>query len=86
MVVTGDIRGAARQSLINLSAVLGEAGLSLDNVVKTTVFLIDLKDFAAVNEVYAEFFKPPYPARSCVQVAALPKAASVEIEAIAARK
>ncbi len=84
-VVTCDIRNATRQVLTNLTAVLGEAGLTLTNVVKTTVFVIDIKEFSAVNDVYAEFFKPPYPARACVQVAALPKGASVEIEAIATR-
>jgi len=85
VVVTNDIRAAARQSLTNLAAVLGETGLTLRDVLKTTVFVTDLNDFAAVNEVYAEFFKPPYPARACVQVAALPKAAPVEIDAIAVR-
>jgi len=85
VVVTDDIRAATRQSLVNLSAVLGETGLTLANVLKTTVYVTDLKDFAAVNDVYAEFFKPPYPARACVQVAALPKSAPVEIDAIAIR-
>ena len=85
VVVTNDIRAATRQSLTNLAAVLGATGLTLSNVLKTTVFVTDLKDFAAVNEVYAEFFKSPYPARVCVQVAALPKAAPVEIDAIAVR-
>ncbi len=85
VVVTNDIRAATRQSLTNLAAVLGETGLTLSNVLKTTVFVTDLKDFAAVNEVYAEFFQAPYPARACVQVAALPKSAPVEIDAIAVR-
>ena len=85
VVVTNDIRTATRQSLTNLDAVLGETGLTLSNVLKTTVFVTDLKNFAAVNEVYAEFFQPPYPARACVQVAALPKSAPVEIDAIAIR-
>ena len=85
VVVTNDIRAATRQSLTNLAAVLGATGLTLSNVLKTTVFVTDLKNFAAVNEVYAEFFQPPYPARACVQVAALPKAAPVEIDAIAVR-
>jgi 2-iminobutanoate/2-iminopropanoate deaminase len=84
-LVAGDIRSATRQVLTNLTAVLAEAGLSPSHVVKTTVFVTDLADFAAVNEVYADFFKPPYPARACVQVAALPKAAPVEIDAIAVR-
>ena len=84
-VVTNDIRIATRQALTNLASVLNETGLTLSNVVKTTVFVIDLSDFASVNEVYAEFFKPPYPARACVQVAALPKSSPVEIDAIAVR-
>lgn len=84
-VVTDDIRSATRQALTNLAAVLQETGLTLRNVVKTTVFVVDLKHFIGVNEVYAEFFEPPYPARSCVQVSALPKAAPVEIDAIAVR-
>ena len=72
-----------RQSLNNISAVLSEAGSSLDKVVKTTVFLADINDYAAVNAVYAEYFPEAPPARSAVQVAALPKAADVEIEVIA---
>lgn len=72
------------QSLKNLQAVLAEAGLTLDNVVKTTVFVQDLGDFGTVNEIYAQYFHE-YPARSCVQIAALPKNALVEIECIAVR-
>jgi 2-iminobutanoate/2-iminopropanoate deaminase len=68
----------------NLGAILKEAGTSMDKVVKTTIYLKDLADFAAVNEVYASFFKGSYPARSCFEVAGLPKGAKVEIEAIAA--
>ncbi|MFA4966363.1 MAG: Rid family detoxifying hydrolase [Thermoleophilia bacterium] len=75
----------ARKALENLRATLAAAGLTLDNVVKTTIFLQDMDEFAAVNEVYAEFFAEPYPARSTVQVARLPKDLKVEIEAIAAR-
>ena len=78
-----DIAAATRQSLTNLAAVLQAAGCSMDQVVKTTVFLSDLKNFAAMNEVYAEFFKVNPPARSTVEVGALPKGAVVEIEAIA---
>lgn len=74
-----------RQSLANLRAVLAEAGLTLADVVKTTVFVQDLGDFGTVNEVYAEAFGQTVPARSCVQVAALPKGALVEIECIAVR-
>jgi len=78
-----DIAAATRQSLANLAAVLAAGGCTLDKVVKTTVFLSDLQNFAAMNAVYAEFFKTNPPARSTVQVAALPKGAVVEIEAIA---
>lgn len=73
----------AEQSIKNLKAVLEEAGSSMDQVVKTTVFLADINDFAAVNEVYGKYFTKPYPARSAVQVANLPKGAKVEIEVIA---
>ncbi len=81
-----DVRDQARQSLANLKAILAEAGLSMTDVVKTVVFLADLNDFAAVNEVYAQAFAEPFPARSCVQVAGIPKGAKVEIECIAVRK
>ena len=81
-----DVRAQAAQSLTNLKSILAEAGLGMSDVIKTTVFLADLGDFAAVNEVYASFFSEPYPARSCVQVAAIPKGAKVEIECIAKRK
>ena len=79
------IEAQARQSLANLKAILAEAGLTMANVVKTVIFLADINDFAAVNAVYAEAFAEPYPARSCVQVAAIPKGARVEIECIAVR-
>ena len=79
-----DIQELTRQSMKNLGAILKEAGTSMDKVVKTTIYLKDLADFAAVNEVYASFFKGSYPARSCFEVAGLPKGAKVEIEAIAA--
>jgi 2-iminobutanoate/2-iminopropanoate deaminase len=82
-LVAGDIQTQTRQVLTNLTAVLEAAGSSLDRVVKTTVFLKDLNDFAAMNAVYAEFFNAAPPARSTVQVARLPLDASVEIEAIA---
>ncbi len=81
-----DIATAARQVLENLRAVLEAGGAGLDTVLKTTVFLSDIANFQAFNTVYAEFFRAPYPARSCVQVAALPKGALVEIEALATRK
>ena len=82
-LVPGGIDEETRQALRNLSTVLSEAGSSLDMVVKTTVFMRDLREFSLMNDVYAEFFKSDPPARSTVQVAALPKGAAVEIEAIA---
>lgn len=81
----GGIAGQTRQSLENVKAVLAQAGLGLENVIKTTVFLKDMNDFAAMNEVYASFFPGEPPARSAVEVARLPKDALVEIEAIAVR-
>lgn len=81
----GGVREQTRQSILNAQAILEEAGLSLDSVVKTTVFLADMNDFAAMNEVYASYFKAPFPARSAVAVKTLPKGAMVEIECIAAR-
>ena len=77
------IEAQTRQALANVKAILTEAGLTVDNVVKTTVFLADMNDFAAMNEVYAEFFAAPFPARSAVAVKTLPKGALVEIECIA---
>ena len=79
-----DVTAQTRQSLQNIQSILAEAGLSMDAVVKTTVFLQNMGDFAAMNEVYAAFFTGACPARAAVQVAALPKGALVEIEAIAA--
>ena len=81
----GGIQAQTRQSLRNVQAILAAAGLSLANVVKTTVFLADMGDFAAMNEVYAEFFAEPFPARSAVAVKSVPKGALVEIECIAAK-
>ena len=81
----GGIQAQTRQSLRNVQAILEAAGLSLANVVKTTVFLADMGDFAAMNEVYASFFAEPFPARSAVAAKALPKGALVEIECIAAK-
>lgn len=80
-----DIAGQTRQCLKNVGAVLAEAGLGMENIIKTTVFLKDMNDFAAMNEVYASFFPGEPPARSAVEVARLPKDALVEIEAIAVR-
>ena len=81
--VEGGIKEQTRQSLSNVQAILEEAGLSMSHVVKTTVFLADMNDFADLNAVYAEFFSEPYPARSAVAVKTLPKGALVEIEVIA---
>jgi len=82
----GGIEAETRQSLTNLKHVLEAAGSSMENVVKTTVFLRDINDFAAMNGVYAQFFTANFPARSAVQVAALPKGAAVEIEVVAFAK
>lgn len=79
-----DIRSQTRQALKNVQSVLEAAGTDLSHVLKTTVFLRDMNDFAAMNEVYAEFFTGEYPARSAVQVAKLPRGLAVEIEVIAA--
>lgn len=81
----GGVQAQTRQSLTNAKAILEAAGLGLQNVVKTTVFLADMGDFAAMNEIYAQFFAAPFPARSAVAVKTLPKGALVEIECIAAR-
>lgn len=81
--VEGGIKEQTRQSLTNVRAILEEVGLNLSNVVKTTVFLADMKDFGDMNAVYAEFFTEPYPARSAVAVKTLPKGALVEIEVVA---
>ena len=81
----GGIKELTRQSLTNMKAILAEAGLTMDNVVKTTVFLADMADFAEMNEVYASFFEGECPARSAIAVKTLPKEARVEIECIAAR-
>ena len=81
---TEDIAKAARYCLENVKAVLEAGGASMADVIKVTVFLTDMGDFGAVNEVYGEYFPEPYPARSCIEVAGLPLAARIEIEAIAA--
>jgi len=83
-LVTGSIDDQARQVFRNLSAVAEAAGGSLNNAVKINISLTDMGDFAAVNEVMAEFLQPPYPARACVQVAGLPKGVAIEVEAILA--
>ena len=81
--VEGGIEEQTRQALSNVQAILKEAGLTMGNVVKTTVFMADMNDFARMNAVYAEFFTEPYPARSAVAVKTLPKGALLEIEVVA---
>jgi 2-iminobutanoate/2-iminopropanoate deaminase len=85
VLAEGDITDQTRQVLTNLQALLAASGSSLDHVLKTTVFLVDMNDFAAMNAVYAEFFASAPPARSTVQVSRLPRDVRVEIEAIAQR-
>lgn len=81
-LVTGTIEEQAEQAIGNLAALLKESGVAMENVVKTTVFIKDMNDFAKVNEVYAKYFTSQFPARSCVEVARLPKDVLIEIEAI----
>ena len=81
-----EIRGQSRQSLQNVKEILSAVGCGMGDVVKTTVYLSDIQNFAPMNEVYAEFFQEPYPARAAFQVAALPKGALVEIEVVACKK
>lgn len=81
----GGIKELTRQSLTNMQHILQQAGCDMQHVVKTSVFLADMNDFAEMNEVYAEFFKAPFPARSAVAVKTLPKGARVEIECIAVK-
>ena len=83
--IPGGIKAQTQQAIANVTAILNEAGLTLDNVVKTTVYLADMGDFQAMNEVYGEHFPAPFPARSAVAVRELPKKVLVEIEVIAAR-
>jgi len=83
LVGAGDAAAEARQALTNLEAVLEAAGCGLDRVIRATVYLADMGDFATVNEVYAEFFRESPPARVCVEVSALPKGARVEVDAVA---
>lgn len=84
-VVEGGIQEQTRQALTNASEVMKAAGLDLSHVVKTTVFMADMNDFAAMNEVYATFFSAPFPARSAVAVKTLPKGVLVEVECIAVK-
>lgn len=85
-LVEGGIKEQTRQSLSNIQAILQEAGLTMASVVKTTVFMADMADFADMNSIYAEFFTEPYPARSAVAVKTLPKNALVEIEVVAEKE
>ena len=85
-LLEGTIGEMTEQCMKNIAAILAEAGCTLADIVKTTIFLKDLNDFAAVNAVYAKAFTEPFPARSCVQVAAIPKGAKLEIECIAVRE
>lgn len=80
-----DAGAQTKQSMDNIGALLADADLTWENVVRTTIYLADINDFAAVNEVYAQYVKEPYPVRSCVQVAALPMGGRVEIEVTCAR-
>lgn len=84
-MVTGDIKAQTEQVMKNIEAVLKAAGLTFHNVIKTTIFITDMKDFPTVNEVYGRFFPQQPPARSTVAVAALPKGANVEVEVLAHR-
>ncbi len=85
-IVSEDVKDQAKQVLLNLVEVLKAAGASPQDVIKTTIFVKNMDDFAAVNEVYSAFFTPPYPARSTVEVSRLPRDVKVEIEAIASLK
>lgn len=84
--IPASIKEQANQSLANLKALVTEAGYSLSDVVKTTVFITDINDFAAVNEVYASYFAEPYPTRSCVAIKDLPKGVKLEIECICCKE
>jgi 2-iminobutanoate/2-iminopropanoate deaminase len=82
-LVAGDIAQQTERTMQNLAAVLAAAGCTFDDVVRTTIYVVNLAHYGSVNEVYGRFFRPPYPSRSTVQVAALPRNAQVEIDAIA---
>ncbi len=84
-LVEGGVEAEMRHAMANLRAVLDAAGLGFDAIVKTTIYVTDLADFEIVNRIYGEHFEPPYPARATVQVAALPRGARVEIDAVARR-
>lgn len=82
-LIAGDVAAQTRQALDNIKLIIEAAGLKMADIIKTTIYLSDLNDFTIVNNIYSEYFHPPYPARACVQVARLPKDGKVEIEAIA---
>ena len=84
-LVTGSVEAQAEQAISNLEALLAASGSSIEKVVKTVVFISNMDDFGKINEVYAKHFKEPYPARSCVQSARLPKDVAIEIEAVAVK-
>lgn len=84
-LVTGSVEAQAEQAISNLEALLATSGSSIEKAVKTVVFISNMDDFGKINEVYAKHFKEPYPARSCVQVARLPKDVAIEIEAVAVK-
>ena len=84
-LVTGSVEAQAEQAISNLEALLAASGSSIEKAVKTVVFISNMDDFGKINEVYAKHFKEPYPARSCVQVARLPKDVAIEIEAVAVK-
>ena len=84
-LVTGSVEAQAEQAISNLEALLAASGSSIEKVVKTVVFISNMDDFGKINEVYAKHFKEPYPPRSCVQVARLPKDVAIEIEAVAVK-
>ena len=84
-LVTGSVEAQAEQAISNLEALLAASGSSIEKAVKTAVFISNMDDFGKINEVYAKHFKEPYPARSCVQVARLPKDVAIEIEAVAVK-
>ena len=84
-LVTGSVEAQAEQAIPNLEALLAASGSSIEKAVKTVVFISNMDDFGKINEVYAKHFKEPYPARSCVQVARLPKDVAIEIEAVAVK-
>lgn len=84
-LVTGSVEAQAEQAISNLEALLAASGSSIEMAVKTVVFISNMDDFGKINEVYAKHFKEPYPARSCVQVARLPKDVAIEIEAVAVK-